>query len=272
MPLSRRYRSALVTGAGSGLGRAFASMLAGEGVRVWGTSRDPQRTPPVTGVTFLPLELARPESVETTWAAAEGASGGIDLLVNNAGAALFGGFCEQEAEAWERQVAILALGPARLARLALAAMRARGRGCIVNVSSLAVDFPIPFLSAYNAGKAALAALSASLELETAGGPVSCIDFRPGDHPTNFNQAMANASSRIERSPQATRAWARVEALMAAGPPPERAARDLGRALRRGRRGTVRSGTFLQAHLAPLLQRLLPAGLMRALHRRHYDLG
>ena len=89
MPLSDHIRTALVTGAGSGLGEAFAAMLRTEGVRVWGTARDPARL--VSQPNFFPvhLELGDRESVLAAWQRAESESGGIDLLVNNAGAALF---------------------------------------------------------------------------------------------------------------------------------------------------------------------------------------
>jgi NAD(P)-dependent dehydrogenase (short-subunit alcohol dehydrogenase family) len=268
MKLSSRYATALVTGASRGLGAAFAAMLCAEGVKVWGTSRRPEAR---AGVTMLPMDLAEAGSVEAAWRQAEAESGGIDLLVNNAGAAAFGPFDGQTPEQWEAQISVLLFGPARLARLALPAMRVRGRGCIVAVSSLAGEFPIPCLSAYNAGKAALSALWTSLALEARGSPVRILDFRPGDYRTGFNRTMTVLPPPNRPDAAPARVWARLQALADAAPDPARAAGDLRRALARGRRGTVRSGSFFQATLAPLWARWAPAGATRRLHERYFGL-
>ena len=68
-----------------------------------------------------------------------------------------------------------------------------------------------------------------------------------------------------------RVWRRLEANLAAGPGPERAAADLRRALGTGRRGIVRSGTFFQARLAPLAARLLPESWMRGAAASYFGL-
>jgi NAD(P)-dependent dehydrogenase (short-subunit alcohol dehydrogenase family) len=268
-PLSSRHRTALVTGAGSGLGAAFATMLSGEGIRVWGTARRPGDVSSPAGVVFVPMELADSESVAAAWARAEAESGGIDLLVNNAGSADFAPFELQSIDSWDTQLAVALHGPARLARLAVAAMRGRGRGCIVNVSSLATEFPIPFMSAYNAGKAALSALTASLELEGADEVVTFVDFRPGDHQTRFNKRMTPSPELVAALPACARAWTRLEDLMARAPHPEKAARDLRRALARGRSGMVRSGGFFQSACAPFLARFGSTRLVRSIIRRYF---
>jgi NAD(P)-dependent dehydrogenase (short-subunit alcohol dehydrogenase family) len=272
MPLSDHIRTALVTGAGSGLGEAFAAMLRTEGVRVWGTARDPARL--VSQPDFFPvqLELGDRESVLAAWQRAESESGGIDLLVNNAGAALFGAGAHQAADAWKRQMDVLVHGPVRLAREASRAMLSRRRGTIVNVTSLAVEFPIPYMSAYNAGKSALAAFTASLEAELAGSGVVVIDFRPGDCATGFNRAMHAAGGGPGTDPREVRVWERLEALMRRAPPPARFARDLRRALARRRSGLVRSGGFFQARVAPWGNRLLPARLMRLVRGCYFRSG
>jgi uncharacterized protein len=253
------------------LGAAFVDMLVGEGVEVWGTARSRERVPDRERFHGLALELSDKLSIDAVWAAAERDSGGIDLLINNAGAGQFAAFATQGDVAWEQQLAVLLLGPARLARHALPAMRARGRGCIVNVSSLAVDFPIPFMSAYDAAKAGLSALSASLDLEGADTQVRVLDFRPGDYRTSFNQAMHISPSHLDPGAP-VRVWTRLEALSASAPQAARAARDLRAALVRRRRGVVRSGSFFQARLAPWLQRFAPLRLSALVQRRYFGLG
>jgi short-subunit dehydrogenase len=271
------YPTAFVSGASSGLGRAFAEMLLAEGVRVWGTSREASRLAPLARAgAFVPvaLDLAAPAAAEAAWrrAAAE-AGGAFDLVINNAGYGVFGDFAEVEAALWVAQLDAMLGTTLRLAHAAYGAMRARGRGCLVNVSSLAAEFPLPYMSGYNVAKAGLSALSESLVFESRGTPVIVLDFRPGDYRTAFNQAMRPAVSSPNGLPAAAapseRVWRRLEANLQAGPAPERAAADLRRALLDRRRGPVRSGSFFQARLAPLLARAIPAAVLRGVLARYY---
>jgi NAD(P)-dependent dehydrogenase (short-subunit alcohol dehydrogenase family) len=272
MRVRDRFRSALVTGAGSGLGAAFVDALLGEGLDVWGTSRTPGRL--ASRPRFMPveLELADAPSVERAWTSVEQASGGIDLLVNNAGGALFGPIAAIPPARRDREQAVLFRGPAQLASLAWSAMRARGRGAIVNVTSLAVEWPIPMLVGYNAAKAALAAFTATLAGEARGSGVCVLEFRPGDYRTNFNEAMRPGAGGSFDDPATAALWRRFEALAAAAPPPSRAARDLMAALARGRSGIVRSGGVFQTRVAPWGNRLLPGAMLRWLHRLYYGSG
>lgn len=276
--LSSLYSTAFVTGASTGLGRAFAEMLLHEGVRVWGTSRDAARLTKLAQrhpALFTPvvLDLAATEAgVAAFRRAAKAAGGGFDLLINNAGYGVFAPFDRCDMEVWRTQLATMLLATTALAHEALRQMRPRGRGCLVNVSSLAVEFPLPFMSGYNVAKAGLSALSESLIVETQGTGITVIDFRPGDFQTDFNQAMQSAFPAGSKVSAATaRAWAALEQNLREAPPPAQAAADLRRALLRRRSGTVRSGGALQARLAPLFARLAPAGLRRGAAARYFGL-
>ena len=272
--LAGHYRTALVTGASTGLGRAVAEMLLDEGLRVWGTARDPARLPGRAGFFPVALDLGADASVDAAVQRAEGEAGGFDVVVNNAGFGLYGPFVDRDFADWKRQLDAMLVRTLRLSHLVLRGMLARNRGALVNVSSLAVDFPMPFMSGYNVVKAGLAAFSESLMIEVAGTGVIVIDFRPGDYRTGFNQTM-QASSGINFLSDALpagrvrRAWTVIEANLATAPSPARAAADLRRALRRHRSGTVRSGMFFQAWLAPLLARLIPLSLRRAAQARYF---
>ena len=272
--LADRYPTALVTGASTGLGRAFVDMLLNEGVRVWGTGRDPARLPARAGFTPVALDLDADSSVEAAFQLAEGAASGLDLVVNSAGYGLYGPFTARDFADWRRQLEAMFVRTLQLSHLALRSMCARRRGALVNISSLAVEFPLPFMSGYNAAKAGLSAFSESLMVEVAGTGVIVIDFRPGDYRTGFNQTMQVTSDTLPPSafpsaPRVQHAWARLESNLQSAPPPARAAGDLRRALRRGRSGTVRSGSFFQARLAPWLTRLAPAWLHRAVTARYF---
>jgi NAD(P)-dependent dehydrogenase (short-subunit alcohol dehydrogenase family) len=124
------------------------------------------------------------------------------------------------------------------------------------------------MSAYNAAKAGLSAWTESLAYELRHTHIRVIDFRPGDLRTPFNQATAQPA---DHTPAWRRVWRRIEAMHATAPPPAEAARDLCRALQSRRSGMVRSGTIIQAHLAPLLARLAPWRLRHAIQARYFDL-
>jgi short-subunit dehydrogenase len=262
------YRTAFVTGASSGLGTAFVEMLLADGVRVWGTARDPARL--AARENFFPaaLDLADPVAAEQNFLHAAAAAGGaFDLVIHNAGYGVFGSFAATDFAAWQAQLDAMMLATLRLAHAALRPMLDRRRGCLVNVSSLAAEFPLPFMSGYNVAKAGLSAFSESLAFETRGTGVKVIDFRPGDYRTPFNQAMHRSSA--QPSEIEARAWRRLEANLLAAPSPARAAADLRRALLCGRSGTLRSGSFFQARLAPLFARLAPRALLRVALRIYY---
>ncbi|HKB90857.1 MAG TPA: SDR family NAD(P)-dependent oxidoreductase, partial [Opitutaceae bacterium] len=158
-------------------------------------------------------------------------------------------------------------------------MYARNRGALVNISSLAAEFPIPYMSGYNMVKAGLSALSESLMIEARGTKVIVLDFRPGDYRTDFNQAMQRSAPEptqkthreiVEK--RLSRTWITLEKNLKAGPPPAHAANTLRDALLRGRSGVVRSGTFFQARLAPFLARLAPSALRRTAQARYFGIS
>ncbi len=264
--ISDRHRTAFVTGAASGLGRAFAAMLVAEGVGVWGTSRDPGRLGPMAGVRPVALDLAYPAAAAAAFDRASREAGeGFDIVVNNAGYGVFGEFASVEFSDWQAQLDAMLGSTLRIAHAAWRAMRGRNRGALVNVSSIGVDFPLPYMSGYNVCKAGLSALSESLAFESRGSAVRVFDFRPGDYRTAFNENMKTPPG----SPATAAAWRALESHLRSAPSPARAAADLRRALLRNRGGVVRSGSFLQARLAPLFARLAPAAAVRAARARYY---
>jgi short-subunit dehydrogenase len=274
--VSDLHRTAFVTGAGSGLGRAFAAMLLAEGVRVWGTSRSPEGLAGAfPGGAFTPVRLDLADgagAVESFRRAAVEAGGVFDLVVNNAGYGVFGEFVSVGMDTWAAHVDAVLMTTVRLSHAAYGPMRARGRGCLVNISSLAAEFPLPYMSGYNVAKAGLSALGESLIFESRGTGVTVVDFRPGDYRTAFNDTMKSQSTPGRpgaRPARAASAWASLEAHLRSAPPPEKAAADLRRAILRGRSATVRSGSLFQARIAPLLARISPAAVQRAARDRYH---
>ena len=267
--MSYRPRQALVTGVSSGIGRAVAEKLIAEGVEVRGTARDISRVPALKGLHPVALDLGNPESVAACIAQVRREVPDLDLLVNNAGNGAFFPLESFPGEALDAQWRVLLHGPAELTRAFYADFRAKNRGVVVNVTSLAGDYPIPFMSAYSGAKAGLSAFTRTLMMESEGSGVAVIDFRPGDYDTGFNDAMRGFDA-VSR-PDAERARDACEAHVKAGPKPERAARDLWRAVSRGRSGVVNSGDFWQAKLGPLLARIAPESVIRAYLKSYYGM-
>lgn len=278
--LSTQYRTAFVTGASTGLGRAFAEMLLAEGVRVWGTARDAARLTEIAArhpgaFTAVALELRDGAAAEAAFLTADRAAGGFDIVINNAGYGVFGDFAGTDFAVWEEQMQVMMINTARLAHAAIGRMRQRavaGKRCVlVNISSLAAEFPLPYQSAYNVCKAGLTALNESLMIECAGSNVAILDVRPGDYRTDFEGS-------VRRPPQAAadarmiRAWAAFERMMQSGPAPEHAAQALRRALARGRSGTVRTGRFFQAVIAPFIARFGSLALKRRIQASYFDIS
>src|SRR6185369_5617465 len=148
-------------------------------------------------------------------------------------------FAATEFEHWGEQMEVMLVNTARLSHAALRAMLAKNHGALVNISSLAAEFPLPFQSAYNVAKAGLSALNESLMLETAGTGVIILDVRPGDYRTDFETSVRRPPGEV--TPRMTRAWKAFAAMMQSGPDPVHAAQALRGALLRRRSGTVRAG-------------------------------
>jgi len=275
-PLADRYRTALVTGASTGLGRAFAELLLAEGVRVWGTARSADRLEELrrsAGGQFVPvaLELGSGGDLPTVFQRIEAEADGFDLVVANAGFSVFGRFDEVDYSEWREQCEVMLLQVGRLCHLVLPGMRRRGRGALVNVSSLGAEFPLPFQAGYNIVKAGVSALSESLMMECAGTGVIVIDLRPGDYRTDFAGSVRRPNGE-QADVRQQRVWSAFVRMMESGPDPAGAADALRRALRRGRSGTVRCGGFFQARVAPLLARMGSLGLRRRVQARYFDLS
>ncbi len=172
--------SILITGVSSGIGRASAGEFQRAGWSVVGTVRDPtceeaDRCPP--GLPLEALDLAQAGSAAALAARVVERYGCPDVLLNNAGALLFGPLETTSAEqlAWLYQVNVF--GQLELIRGLLPAMRERGSGTIANVTSLGGTMVFPFFAAYNSTKWALEGASEGLwhELKPFGIRVKAIE-------------------------------------------------------------------------------------------------
>jgi NAD(P)-dependent dehydrogenase (short-subunit alcohol dehydrogenase family) len=175
-------RTALVTGAGRGIGRAVAVALAGAGHAVALTARSEAalvETAALCGpahTVVIPADITAPGAVEHIFAAAEAALGPVEVLVANAGAASSGPLAAITDEEWQRQLDLNLTAPFRCVRRAVPGMVARGWGRIVVLGSTASKQGAPYIAAYAAAKHGVLGVvrSAAAELAKTGVTVNAV--------------------------------------------------------------------------------------------------
>ena len=186
---------ALVTGATAGLGAEFARQLAGRGYDLVAVARDVERLEATrdalakVSVEVLPADLVTDQGCATV--AERLGRGDIDLLVNNAGIGAYKPFGDAELEREEAQLDLNVRAVLRLTHAAVRAMRERGSGRIVNVSSVAGFLPRGGNATYSASKAWVTMFSEALSVQLTGSGVTVTAVCPGFTHTEFHE-RANA--------------------------------------------------------------------------------
>jgi 3-oxoacyl-[acyl-carrier protein] reductase len=171
--VSLNGKTAIVTGAGRGIGRATAHALAKEGVNLGLIGLNMSNLEKVASeleqfdvkVSAAAADVTDLESIQYAVEHIKSDLGSIDILINNAGIAKFGGFLELSPEDWESIIRVNLMGVYNVTRAVLPEMIERKSGDIVNVSSTAGQKGAPVTSAYSASKFAVLGLTESLMLE-----------------------------------------------------------------------------------------------------------
>jgi NAD(P)-dependent dehydrogenase (short-subunit alcohol dehydrogenase family) len=162
-------KSALVTGGSSGIGLAIARMLAGEGYALTLAARRLDRLEAAQaelGCAIAPADVASAEDCARLVATHVERHGGLDVLVNSAGIGIAGLIGDTQTKHWDLQQSVNLRGAFLVTREALPHLRT-AKGYVVNIASIAGTGPTPGLGVYGAAKAALIALSHSLDREEA---------------------------------------------------------------------------------------------------------
>jgi short-subunit dehydrogenase len=255
------YKTALITGASSGIGACFAEALAAQGLDLILVARSEDKLRALAKqlaelharrVEVVTADLAVAGSAAKVRAAAQALGMDVDLLVNNAGFGTVGSFHKLDAER-ERQEILLNCGAVvDLAHAFLPAMVEKRHGAIVNVASMAAFQPIPYMSVYAGTKAFVLSFSQSLRGEVRGKGVKVLAVCPGPVDTPFFEATGAEGLR-DTMPKGSMVT------------PQQVVREGLAALRAGRSFVVPGLAF---KLAALGTRLMPRDLLAAMTARY----
>ena len=211
-PFDIRGRVALVTGASSGLGRHFASLLAQRGASVVACARREEALAELADevaaaggrLTAQPMDVTDAAGIDAALDAAVAGHGRLDILVNNAGVAMTKSALDVAEDDWDRLMDTNLKGAFLAAQGAARRMRGTGGGSIVNIASIAGIRVAGRLSTYGASKAALVHLTRSLALELAREGVRVNAIAPGYIETDINRdffATPAGEALVKRVPQ-----------------------------------------------------------------------
>jgi NAD(P)-dependent dehydrogenase (short-subunit alcohol dehydrogenase family) len=198
-------KTALVTGASSGMGKDIAKRLIADGFQVYAAARSVDKMSDLAALGARPLRLdvSKEKEIEAAVQTILAEVDGVDVLVNNAGFGLYGPVEEIGLDEARHQFEVNLFGAARLTQLLLPSMRARRSGTIVNISSIGGKIYSALGAWYHATKHALEGWSDCLRLEVAPFGVRVVIVEPGVIETGFGDvASANLLVRSADGPYA----------------------------------------------------------------------
>ncbi|MFN8108775.1 MAG: SDR family oxidoreductase [Thermoleophilia bacterium] len=195
-------RSVLITGAARGIGRATAEAFAQAGWNVVAGVRDPAQLVPFEsdGIRVVALDVTDRDSVRAGVGQASTLAGGpLTCVVNNAGWAPFGAVEDIDLDVARRAFETNLFGAVAVLQAAMPAMRERGHGVLVSVSTLSGRIPLPLFGMYSATKLSLAAVSEALALEVAPFGLRVVLIEAGVVDTEFARSTVISGSAGEPS-------------------------------------------------------------------------
>lgn len=203
-------KTALITGAGRGIGRATAIAFAKEGINVGLVGRTLENLQNVAEelkefdvkVAIAAADVANIESITTAVESIRAELGAIDILVNNAGISKFGKFLDLSPEDWTNIVDVNVKGVYYTTRAVLPEMIERQTGDIINISSTAGQKGAPITSAYSASKAAVIGMSESLMLEVRKHNIRVVTLTPSTVATDMAVELQLTDGNPEKVMQA----------------------------------------------------------------------
>jgi len=173
MPLTD-YRTALITGASSGMGRAIAERLIAQGIEVHAVARNAEALAELKGCVPHHVDISNTESLEAMVQGLE-----IDILINNAGVSRPGNVLTSNRFDIDEQIDVNLRAALHLIRLLMPGMVARNRGHVINITSMAGHYEFAGHTAYHATKAAMHMVSRQIRVDAYGHDVRVTEISPG---------------------------------------------------------------------------------------------
>ncbi|HMN04952.1 MAG TPA: SDR family oxidoreductase [Flavobacteriales bacterium] len=265
--MSTTPKVVLVTGGSSGIGEAVCKRLAAAGHTVYGTSRKPKERP---GYRMLRMDLGHEASVRQAVEQVLAAEGRLDVVVNNAGLGIQGATEDLTAEMAASLLDTNVLGAHRVCRAVLPHMRARRAGLIINITSLAANFGLPYRGFYSASKAALERYTETLNMEVRPFGIRAVTLQPGE----YNTQIGASRLRPEMVGEPYKAgYGRAMEILGSSLHYSRDPDEVGVLVQRIMAMKDPVGVYYAAHgkqrLAVLLKKILPAGLFQRLMMKEY---
>ncbi|MEO5889199.1 MAG: SDR family oxidoreductase [Ferruginibacter sp.] len=263
----------LVTGASSGIGLACANALQSKGHIVYGSARNLDR---IKSASFNPIELDVTDDVSVNIAINQilKAEGKLDVLVNNAGNGVAGPAYAMPVDSAKKQFEVNFFGVVRMCSAALPGMIEKKQGLIVNISSLAGLFGLPYQSMYSASKYAVEGYSQSLRMELRNAGVKVVVINPGDYKSDFSQnrekipfTISNAKLQEEYNA----AVASMEKDESIAPNPASLAKQLCRIVESSNPSHRYLVGQVGQTIVPTLKRFLPGSFFEKLMNDHYGI-
>lgn len=192
----------LITGCGSGIGKALAYAFHVSGFAVCATARRLEAMDDLArlGIQTLALDVTQPDDIQRVLGQLKSAGRSVGMLVNNAGYGAMGPLLDLPNAEWQKQFDVNVFAPMALTRAVLPGMIERRSGTIVNISSVSGVMPTPFAGAYCASKAALNALSDSLRMELRPLGIDVVTVQPGGIQSSFGDRAAGEVKLAPDSP------------------------------------------------------------------------
>ncbi|MCA9839348.1 MAG: SDR family NAD(P)-dependent oxidoreductase [Trueperaceae bacterium] len=191
-------KTAIVTGASSGIGRATALQLVAQGYSVYAAARRTEKMAEAQVEGLIPtyLDITSEEAISKLIDKIMDETGRIDVLVNNAGYGLMGTIEETSLEEARQQFDVNVFGLMNLTQKVLPIMRRQRQGHIINISSVVGRVGLPINGWYSASKHALEALSDALRIETRPFGIKVTVIEPGAIKTEFSDVAKEKAKNV----------------------------------------------------------------------------
>ena len=262
-----KFKKVIITGGSRGIGKTLVDHFLKEKCEVHVVARVEKNKSTDPNLHFHSVDLSVLKKTEEFADSFLLEHGVPDLLVNNAGSGAFydwGNFPESEIY---NQMNLLFSSPVLLCRKFAPRMFKQQKGIIVNISSLATLYPVPYMPIYNAGKSALSSYTRSMILEFDKFP-KFLDLVIGDVCTDFNNEAAK-SKQDNWSERMQVAWRQIERQLSTSPKPSVIGKEIIRIINNGNSGLFYLGSLFHRLIYPFLFRLLSFPIVKKVLRKRY---